>query len=243
MTARSINRPPAVANAADTLAPSALLDRHCAPGPALQGAPGSAASREGINHSLTMMINAFPTILGIDPGTKEMGIVVLRGQELLEYGVHTLRNGHQPYDLIGEARRIVLARMERWQPAIVAIEAPLLLPTKRAALLSVIAQELRAQARARRLQVVELSPAKIRMAVANDPRATKVEVAKTLVREGFDSLRPLLPRMPKRRAFWLGHKDRYWLHMFDALALAVAAAHELPFASSVPAPWKHPANA
>ena len=41
------------------------------------------------------------TILGIDPGTKEMGIVVLRGEELLEYGVHTLRNGQQPYHLIG----------------------------------------------------------------------------------------------------------------------------------------------
>src|SRR5438876_472772 len=39
------------------------------------------------------------TILGIDPGTKEMGIVVLRGEELLEYGVHTLRNGRQPYHL------------------------------------------------------------------------------------------------------------------------------------------------
>ncbi|HYN19522.1 MAG TPA: hypothetical protein VE078_01075, partial [Thermoanaerobaculia bacterium] len=69
------------------------------------------------------------TIIGIDPGTKEMGLVVLHGRELLEYGVHTLRNGHRPYDLIGQARGIVLARLRRFQPEVVAIEAPLLLPT------------------------------------------------------------------------------------------------------------------
>lgn len=169
------------------------------------------------------MTNESSIILGIDPGTKEMGIVVLRGDELLEYGVHTLRNGGKPYDLIGQARRILLALIRRWRPETVAIEAPLLLPTSRAALLSVIAQELRAQARAQRLRVVELSPPRIRLAVTGNPRATKVEVAEALVRRGFDELKALVPQAPKRHAFWLGPKDRYWLHMFDALALAVAA--------------------
>jgi Holliday junction resolvasome RuvABC endonuclease subunit len=171
------------------------------------------------------MNSPIPTILAIDPGTKEMGIVVLRGRELLEYGVRTLRNGHQPYDLIGQARRIVLGLIRRWQPGVVAIEAALLLPTKRAALLSVITQELRAQADTRKLRVVELSPPEIRMAIMKNPRATKVEVAQALVDHGFDGLRSLVPRTPGRRAFWLDHKDRYWLHMFDALALAVAATN------------------
>jgi Holliday junction resolvasome RuvABC endonuclease subunit len=169
------------------------------------------------------MNSPIPTILAIDPGTKEMGIVVLRGRELLEYGVRTLRNGHQPYDLIGQARRIVLSLIRRWQPGVVAIEAALLLPTKRAALLSVITQELRSQARALQLQVIELSADEVRTAIVGNPRATKVETAGALVRRGFDELRPLIPKAPARRAFWLGSKDRYWLHMFDALALAVAA--------------------
>lgn len=163
------------------------------------------------------------TILGIDPGTKEMGIVVLRGRALLEYGVHTLRNGHRPYDLIGQARRIVLARLRRFQPEVVAIEAPLPLPTKRAALLSVIAQELRSQARGRSIRVVELTPKKIRLAVVGNPRATKLDVANTLVASGFENLRPLVPMAPTRPALWLNSRGRYWLHMFDALALAVAA--------------------
>src|SRR5687768_17226345 len=102
------------------------------------------------------------TILGIDPGTKEMGLVVLRGGELLFYGVRTLRNGTRPYDVIGQARRIVLAAMEKHAPQIVAIEEPLMVPTKRAAVLSVIAQEPRGRAEELGLEVVELSPAAIR---------------------------------------------------------------------------------
>src|SRR5881628_2918401 len=146
-----------------TLAPSALLERHCTSGPAMQGATGSAASREGTKPFTTTMTNSIPTILGIDPGTKEMGIAVLRGRELLEYGVHTLRNGHRPYHLIGQARRITAAHIGRWEPEVVAIEAPLRLATNRAALLSVIAQELRAQAYTQQLRVVEFAPAEIRM--------------------------------------------------------------------------------
>ena len=82
------------------------------------------------------------TILGIDPGTKEMGLVVLRGRDLRYFGVHTLRNGTRPHDVIGQARRIVLATIQQHEPDIVAIEEPFNLPTKRSNLLNVIASEL-----------------------------------------------------------------------------------------------------
>ena len=165
-----------------------------------------------------------PTILGIDPGTREMGLAVLRGRELRYFGVRTLRNGTRPYDVIGQARRIVLAVIETQAPDIVAIEEPLLLPTKRAALMSVIAQELRARAEELSLKVVELSPSTIRRDVIGNPRASKIEVAETLVRAGFGQLKQLVPQRPARSALGLRPRDKYWLHMFDALALAVAAA-------------------
>ena len=56
------------------------------------------------------------TILGIDPGTKEMGLVVLRGTTLKYFGVRTLRNGTRPHDVIGQAKRIVLALIAQHQP-------------------------------------------------------------------------------------------------------------------------------
>ena len=163
------------------------------------------------------------TILGIDPGTKEMGLAILRGRELLAYGVHTLRNGARPYDVIGQARRVVLAAIARHAPQVVAVEEPLMLPTKRAAIMSVIAQELRARAEELNIAVVELAPFQVRQAVVGNPKATKIEVAEVLVRSGFDELRPLIPRRPARAALGLRPRDKYWLHMFDALGLARAA--------------------
>jgi Holliday junction resolvasome RuvABC endonuclease subunit len=119
------------------------------------------------------------TILGIDAGTREMGLTVLRGRELRYFGVRTLRNGTRPYDVISLARRIVLA-------------------------------------------VVALSPASTIERVTGNPRATKIEVAEHLARSGFDQLKSPIPRRPARPALWLQPKDKNWLHMFDALALAVA---------------------
>jgi Holliday junction resolvasome RuvABC endonuclease subunit len=164
------------------------------------------------------------TILGIDPGTKEMGLVVLRGRELLFSGVRTLRNGKRPYDVIGQARQIVLATIEKHQPNVVAIEEPLMLPTQRAAVLSVIAQELRGRAEELGLEVVELSPAAIRERVTGNPKATKTDVAEHLAGDGFDALQQLIPKRPARAALGLRPRDKYWLHMFDALAIAVAAS-------------------
>jgi len=163
------------------------------------------------------------TILGIDPGTKEMGLAVLQGPELRYFAVRTLRNGTRPHDVIGQAKRIVLATIETHEPDMVAIEEPLLLPTKRAAVLSVITQELRGRAEELNLEVVELSPSAIRERVAGNPRATKIDVAEALVRGGFDQLKALIPRRPTRSALGLVPRDKYWLHMFDALALARAA--------------------
>lgn len=163
------------------------------------------------------------TILGIDPGTKEMGLAVIRGQKLLSYGVRTLRNGTRPHDVIGQARRHVLAEIARHAPEIVAIEEPFKLPTKRAHLLNVIDEELRARAVELGLEVVALSPEEIRRRVTGNSRATKIEVAEHLVRNGLEQLAPLIPKRPARSALGMRPKDKYWLHMFDALAMALAA--------------------
>jgi Holliday junction resolvasome RuvABC endonuclease subunit len=163
------------------------------------------------------------TILGIDPGTKEMGLAVIRGPKLLSYGVSTLRNGTRPHDVIGQARRVVLAAMERYQPDVVAIEEPFNLPTKRAHLLNVISDELRERAAELGMEIVVLSPEEIRRRVVGNPRATKIEVAEHLTRNGFDQLEALIPTRPTRPVLGLKPKDKYWLHAFDALALAVAS--------------------
>lgn len=162
------------------------------------------------------------TILGIDPGTKEMGLVVLHGSTLKYFGVRTLHNGTRPHDVIGQAKRIVLALIAQYQPDIVAIEEPLNLPTKRAHLLNVIADEVRERALELGMELLAVSPMEVRRRLTGNPRATKVDVAVHLARHGFDQLTPLIPKRPARAALGLRPKDKYWLHVFDALALARA---------------------
>jgi Holliday junction resolvasome RuvABC endonuclease subunit len=170
-----------------------------------------------INSALPSTSNQ--TILGIDPGTRYMGIVVLQGKRLLHYGVHQLRNGERPHDVIGQAKRIVLGYVARHSPDIVAIEEPLAIATPRGAVLQVIAQELHERARELGIRVVELEPRVVRERLVGNAKATKIEVADVLAAR-FDELRPLVPLRPKRSALGLRPRDKYWLHMFDALAIA-----------------------
>jgi Holliday junction resolvasome RuvABC endonuclease subunit len=164
-----------------------------------------------------------PTILGIDPGTRFLGAAVLRGRDLLGYAVHQLRNGENPYEAIGQARRTVFKYIEQRSPQIVAIEAPYLIASPRGAVLTVLAKEIHERAKELGLRVVELSPEDVRKRVTGNRRATKIDVAEALVRHGFDQLANLVPKRPARAALGLRPRDKYWLHMFDALALAVAA--------------------
>jgi hypothetical protein len=133
-----------------------------------------------------------------------------------------LRNGRRPYDLLGQARGHVLAKIRDYEPEVVAIEEPLQIPSKRAALVSAIAQELHERARELGIRVVEIAPQKVREVVTGNPRATKIDVAEALVRQGFEDLAPLVPKRPARAVLGLSDRDRYWLHAFDAVALCVA---------------------
>lgn len=161
-----------------------------------------------------------PTILGIDPGTRYLGFALIRGKQLIEYGVKELKNGERPYDVIGQARRVVLRLIALHMPHTVAIETPYLLPTPRAAVLSTLTQEIHERAKETGAEVVELKPEHVRLALTGNAKATKYEVAQWLARERFPELAALVPQKPKVPALWLTSRERYWLHMFDALALA-----------------------
>jgi hypothetical protein len=49
-------------------------------------------------------------------------------------------------------------------------------------------------------------------------------VAEAVTRRGFGELREILPSHPTHAHPTLRSRDRYWLHVFDALGVAVAAA-------------------
>jgi Holliday junction resolvasome RuvABC endonuclease subunit len=188
------------------------------PGP--QGATTRQTSGGHLPSGTTLDRRNAPLALGIDPGTRFIGIAVVRGSLLLDFSVHEIRNGARPYDLLGQARGVVLRCIERFGPRVVAIEAPYLIATKRGALLSAIAQELHERSRELGIQVREVTPEEARERITGNPRATKIDVAEALAERDFGELRRFVPKRPAKSALGLRPRDKYWLHAFDALALA-----------------------
>src|SRR5437016_1609546 len=128
-------------------------------------------------------MNTKPIILGLDPGTRFLGVAVIRGHELLDFGVHQLRNGERPYEVIGQARRIIFRLIEQHGPSVVAIEQPYRIATERGAVLTTLARELHERAKELGLAVVELPPEAVREKITGNARATKYEVAQNLARD------------------------------------------------------------
>jgi Holliday junction resolvasome RuvABC endonuclease subunit len=185
---------------------------------------GPIAAALGRAHSSPLpMSQPAPVILGLDPGTRYLGFALIRGPELLEYGVRELKNGQRPYDVVGQARETVLRLIAVHGPGVVAIEQPLRLATPRAAVLSTLTQEIHQRAREIGARVLELGPADVRKRLTGDANATKYAVAQWLARERHPELARLVPQRPKLPALWLTSRERYWLHMLDALALAEVA--------------------
>ncbi len=66
-----------------------------------------------------------------------------------------------------------------------------------------------------------LSPREVRRIVVGNPYAKKLEVAQALAGR-FPELRGRLPAAAPHRVLGYRPRDKYWLHLFDALAVALA---------------------
>lgn len=154
-------------------------------------------------------------ILGVDPGTRELGWAVLEGEELLAFGVRTIPYGLPVHDLLREGEAVVDQLLATFEPQILVIEHTFWVRMRRAAILRILVSELKRRAQARGIRVLGYAPTAVKKAVAGHGHAPKVEVAKAVVR-----------RWPRLSVYMCGdpHVDeRYWGNMFDAVALAMTA--------------------
>src|SRR5438067_12627450 len=78
-----------------------------------------------------------PTILAIDPGTKEIGVAVLFGLALRYYAVKTIKRRQPPHALLAEISRYITSLINEYHPEALAIEKTFLIQ-KSAVLLNVV---------------------------------------------------------------------------------------------------------
>ena len=151
-------------------------------------------------------------ILALDPGLRDLGFAVLAGRKLLARDVIALRL--LPKDRRrAEAQQRVAALVVAHRPGAIVVEKTYYHPVPWLNELHRITLSARRLATRRRITFATYSPQAVRQDVAGNGKAKKAEVA-IAVAHRFPQLRVYLAQ--DRR--W---KEKFWLNMFDAVALAL----------------------
>ena len=157
-------------------------------------------------------------ILAIDPGTKQIGIAMLSDGELLYYGVKTIRTRSSPGEVLKQAQYIVSRLIADYEPQYLAIEKTFIIQ-KSAALLNVVADEIKATAKREGLMVFEYAPLLVRKLICKTEKATKKGAAR-IIALSF----PELTRFVQRQSKW---ETLYYANMLDAVAVGLVCFEEL----------------
>lgn len=175
-------------------------------------------------------------ILAIDPGTRYMGCVVMENGQPKHYAVKTLTMSRYSQRRIKRAYREDISRLQRicspsklptrqvarivqdlidtYRPELLVIEKPYPRWIKRSNLLPKLIQTIKKTAMANGIAVKEFTPEDIRIILCGNPLATKADIANTLSHISDVGVLLQFDRI----------NDRYWHHLFDALALGVTAS-------------------
>lgn len=157
-------------------------------------------------------MNHQPTILAIDPGLRELGMAVVSGRRLVASGAVTMRR--VPRDArLAEVRRHVQGWLRLHRPDAVVMEKTYHHPVPWLDGVHRLTLSIRRLARGQGAAFKTYAPQQVREGVFGNGRATKAEAA-VAVALRFPQLRVYLTQ--DRR--W---KERFWLNMFDAVALAL----------------------
>lgn len=155
-----------------------------------------------------------PKILAIDPGTREMGVAVLLGNELEYYGVKTITRRTSPSSILTQGRQIVRKLIKLHSPIILAVERPFLGYGNRSSVLVALSKEIKQVGRQEGLPVVEIHPKTAKKLIGGNGSTTKRDIARILVAR-FPELKIYLGQTHR-------YKEKYWQNMFDAVAIALA---------------------
>jgi crossover junction endodeoxyribonuclease RuvC len=157
-------------------------------------------------------------ILAIDPGTRWMGVAFLENDQLIYHGVKVIKKGSSPNDNLQNARRIILRLIKDFRPNTIVIENAFFKNNRKAYLLSVFIDEIKAIAKRKQINLVSCSPSTVKKFICGNGWASKDQVARSVVAK-YPELRVYLTQDKA----W---KERFHCNMFDAVALGIMAETE-----------------
>ncbi len=160
-------------------------------------------------------------IFAVSPGTRETGVAVFEGLDLLYYGVKETgkhRGAARANDRAAEVTSIVERLIRKRQPNVLAT-VRLNALQRRSAKLKLTVEQVIATSRRYGLLIYQRSPLEVRKGIYGQGRATKQKVAEELA-----ILYPELSRYVSDVSQW---QRLYYAPMLDAIACGYACAREL----------------
>lgn len=168
--------------------------------------------------NLNMLNKKLIRILAIHPGTREMGVAVLEGNKLVYFGVKSLRQGKLPERVLRYGIRIIERLIDEYEPQTLALEKTGYANSKRSSVLHTFCKKIKETTKKRGIDIFEYPSLLARKIICNNGVSTKRETAKVLT-SFYSELKKYL-KEPIR--FNEKQKERYWMNVFDAVALALA---------------------
>jgi Holliday junction resolvasome RuvABC endonuclease subunit len=161
--------------------------------------------------------NRQPIILGIDPGTRHMGVAVLCGGKLLYYGVKTFKKDKRGCPLFSDLERAIINLAGEYAIDCIALEK-IVSFQQRSSPFGVVSNQIRAIAEKRHYNLREYSPAFVRSCIGGNEKITRAE-----------TYRIITGKYPELRRYLLVSKiwqKTYFARLFDAVAAALLRERE-----------------
>ena len=155
-------------------------------------------------------------IIGINPGTRYLGIAVFQGPELLDWRIKVLK-GKWSKEKMKRAIEIISEFIDRYEPNVLAIKK--LHPSRRSQNLSRLAYKIKEYSKRKRLKVYQYSIKDLESFFIREDKLNKKNLTRIIVSEY-----PFLFHEFQKEKI---HRNPYYARMFEAVALASICFHQL----------------
>jgi Holliday junction resolvasome RuvABC endonuclease subunit len=155
-------------------------------------------------------------IIGINPGTRYLGIAVIDGSELLDWRIRALE-GKWSEKKINRVFEMLSELFNRYEPNIFMIKK--LHPSRRSKNLLILTNKIKEFARRKKIRVCQFTIKEIEKIFIEDKKLNRQNLMEAIAKQ-YPMLYHELKKEQKQ-------KNPYYIRMFDAVALAVACFQQL----------------
>jgi len=155
-------------------------------------------------------------IIGINPGTRYLGIAVFQGPELMDWRMKVLK-GKWSKEKMKRAVDVISEFIDRYEPGVLAIKK--LHPSRRSRNLAQLAARIKEFSRRKGLRVFQYSIKDVEEFFIREDKLNKKNLAEAIVLENP----ALFHELQKEKS----HKNAYHVRVFEAVALGSVCFHQL----------------